>query len=84
MILDVGGMDTPLSGELVNYVDILSPNEVYPRVKLQTELARIQPYSHDKGDDGMIEAAKAVQKGHPQLNILLKLGAHGMANEIRR
>ncbi len=80
VILDVGGMDTPLSDELLNYVDILSPNEVRTSSYPQTELARVFPYPKEKGLDGMIEAAKALQKGHPQLHVLLKLGAHGIAS----
>ena len=67
VFLDAGGVDAPLSDELLSSVALLSPNE--------TELARLAKVP--TGSDAEVEAAARalLTRGVPQ--VLVKLGADG-------
>jgi len=74
--LDVGGRDEPLSEELLNLVDIISPNE--------TELERVIGHKVETFE----EAKRALEKFvgdhetheiHRDLTVVLKMGEHGSA-----
>lgn len=69
VILDAGGVDAPIPLELLNYVNILSPNE--------TELARITGMPTDSFE----QISRAVTKCHEMgvKQVLVKLGAKGSA-----
>jgi ribokinase len=62
VVLDVGGRDTPFPDEILEFIDILSPNE--------TELARLSG-THD------LEAGIQWARDRGVNNILLKLGSQG-------
>ena len=68
VILDAGGMDIPISKELLETVNIFSPNE--------TELERIMDSSFDKDLTSEENALKLIE-GFPLLSMLLKLGSKG-------
>lgn len=70
VILDAGGMDIPITSELLEHVNIFSPNE--------TELERLMEGDFDKSLSSYDNALKLMEK-HPGLDILLKLGANGSA-----
>ncbi|KAJ6894224.1 ribokinase [Populus alba x Populus x berolinensis] len=67
VILDAGGMDAPMPPELLNVVDILSPNE--------SELARLTCMSTESFE----QIGQAVVKCHKMgvKQVLVKLGAKG-------
>uniref|UniRef100_A0A2P2NG04 Ribokinase n=1 Tax=Rhizophora mucronata TaxID=61149 RepID=A0A2P2NG04_RHIMU len=69
VIFDAGGMDAPMSLELLNVVDIFSPNE--------TELSRIT----EMPTDGFEQIGQAIMKCHEMgvKQVLVKLGARGSA-----
>ncbi|XP_043702448.1 ribokinase [Telopea speciosissima] len=69
VILDVGGMEGPIPGELLNFVDILSPNE--------TELARLTGMQTDSFEQINHAVAKCQEMGVKQ--VLVKLGEKGSA-----
>ncbi|TNV71945.1 hypothetical protein FGO68_gene4956 [Halteria grandinella] len=69
VILDVGGRDEPLSKELIQYIDIISPNE--------TELERV---IHKKGLETEEDIQREVDifiRTNPHIKVLLKRGEHG-------
>ncbi|KAK6946579.1 LOW QUALITY PROTEIN: Carbohydrate kinase PfkB [Dillenia turbinata] len=67
VILDAGGIDAALPGDLLSYVDILSPNE--------TELGRLTGMPTDTFEQ--ITVAKCHKMGVKQ--VLVKLGGQGSA-----
>ncbi|KAH7543929.1 hypothetical protein JRO89_XS15G0063000 [Xanthoceras sorbifolium] len=69
VILDAGGMDAPIPRELLNVIDILSPNE--------TELGRLTGMPTNSFE----EISEAVIKCHEMdvKQVLVKLGAKGSA-----
>ncbi|KAK3009352.1 hypothetical protein RJ639_013088 [Escallonia herrerae] len=69
VILDAGGVDAPIPPELLNLVDILSPNE--------TELARLT----GRPTESFEQISQAVVKCHELgvKQVLVKLGAKGSA-----
>ncbi|CAN1140614.1 RBSK [Linum perenne] len=69
VILDAGGVDTPIPAELLNAVDIFSPNE--------TELSRITGMSTESFE----QIGEAVEKCHEMgvKQVLMKLGSKGSA-----
>lgn len=69
VILDAGGMDTPIPQELLNFIDILSPNE--------SELGRLTQMPTDTYE----QISEAVVKCHKMgvKQVLVKLGAKGSA-----
>ncbi|CAH8391075.1 unnamed protein product [Eruca vesicaria subsp. sativa] len=67
VILDVGGMDTPIPNELLDYIDILSPNE--------TELSRLTGMPTETFDQISEAVAKCHNLGVKQ--VLVKLGSKG-------
>ncbi|CAN0899785.1 RBSK [Linum grandiflorum] len=69
VILDAGGVDTPIPAELLKAVDIFSPNE--------TELARITGMSTESFE----QIGEAVKKCHYMgvKQVLMKLGSRGSA-----
>lgn len=69
VILDAGGMDAPMPPELLNVVDIFSPNE--------SELARLTCMSTESFE----QIGQAVVKCHKMgvKQVLVKLGAKGSA-----
>ncbi|VVA18927.1 PREDICTED: ribokinase [Prunus dulcis] len=69
VILDAGGMDAPISQELLNFVDILSPNE--------TELGRLTGMPTENFE----QISHAVVKFHKMgvKQVLVKLGSRGSA-----
>lgn len=69
VILDAGGMDTPIPQELLNFIDILSPNE--------SELGRLTGMPTDSYE----QISEAVVKCHKMgvKQVLVKLGAKGSA-----
>ncbi|KAJ4829295.1 hypothetical protein Tsubulata_000992 [Turnera subulata] len=69
VILDAGGMDTPLPQELLEAVDFFSPNE--------SELGRVTAMSTDSFE----QIGQAVKKCHGMgvKQVLVKLGAKGSA-----
>jgi ribokinase len=69
IVLDAGGDDSPVCGELLGLVTYLSPNE--------TELARLSGRPTDGGEDQVLAAALALQQTAGVQNVLVKLGAHG-------
>ncbi|MED6196356.1 hypothetical protein PIB30_046709 [Stylosanthes scabra] len=69
VIFDAGGMDSPIPQELLNYVDILSPNE--------TELGRLTGMASESFADIAQAAAKCHKWGVKQ--VLVKLGEKGSA-----
>ncbi|KAL1299812.1 hypothetical protein HN51_044356 [Arachis hypogaea] len=69
VIFDAGGMDSPIPQELLNYVDILSPNE--------TELGRLTGMATESFEDIAQAAAKCHKWGVKQ--VLVKLGEKGSA-----
>ncbi|OMO74571.1 Ribokinase [Corchorus capsularis] len=69
IIMDAGGMDTPMPQELLNYVDILSPNE--------SELGRLTGMPTESFEQISQAAAKCHKMGVKQ--VLVKLGAKGSA-----
>ncbi|KAF7836599.1 ribokinase isoform X1 [Senna tora] len=69
VILDVGGVDAPIPQELLNFVDILSPNE--------TELGRLTGLPVDSFDEITEAALKCHKMGVKQ--VLVKLGTKGSA-----
>eukprot|EP01084_Bolivina_argentea_P143165 251460_1 len=80
VILDVGGEDTKISKELLNYVDILSPNE--------TELQRLINYYDTSNKYNILTsrystikkikgACSVLQSFNKDMNILLKRGNKG-------
>ena len=76
VILDVGGRDEPLSEELLNLVDILSPNE--------TELERVIGHKVQTFEEAKHALEKFVgdhetHEIHRDLTVVLKMGEHGSA-----
>lgn len=69
VIMDAGGMDAPMPQELLNFVDILSPNE--------SELARLTGMPTENFEQISQAAAKCHKMGVKQ--VLVKLGAKGSA-----
>ncbi|KAK6934102.1 Carbohydrate kinase PfkB [Dillenia turbinata] len=69
VILDAGGMDTPLPRELLSYVDILSPNE--------TELGRLTGMPTNTFEQINQAVVKCQKMGVKQ--VLVKLGGQGSA-----
>ncbi|KAG8077479.1 hypothetical protein GUJ93_ZPchr0007g3259 [Zizania palustris] len=69
VILDAGGMDAPVPGELLSLVDIFSPNE--------TELARLTGM-HTETFEQISQAAGACHKMGVK-EVLVKLGSQGSA-----
>ncbi|KAF8080662.1 hypothetical protein N665_0929s0015 [Sinapis alba] len=69
VILDVGGMDTPIPSELFDSIDILSPNE--------TELSRLTGMPTETFEQISQAVAKCHKLGVKQ--VLVKLGAKGSA-----
>ncbi|XP_061345327.1 ribokinase [Gastrolobium bilobum] len=69
VILDAGGMDAPIPQELLNFVDILSPNE--------TELGRLTGMPTESFEEITQAAIKCHKLGVKQ--VLVKLGAKGSA-----
>ncbi|KAL2943377.1 Ribokinase [Bienertia sinuspersici] len=69
VILDAGGMDAPLPRELLNYVDILSPNE--------SELSRLTGMPTETFEQVNQAVTKCYEMGVKQ--VLVKLGAKGSA-----
>ncbi|KAJ1378484.1 Ribokinase-like [Sesbania bispinosa] len=69
VILDAGGMDAPIPQELLNFVDILSPNE--------SELGRLTEMPTDSFEEITRAAVKCHKLGVKQ--VLVKLGAKGSA-----
>ncbi|KAH7651921.1 Ribokinase/fructokinase protein [Dioscorea alata] len=69
VILDVGGMEGAISKELINVVDILSPNE--------TELARLTGMPTENFEQITHAAMKCHEMGTKQ--VLVKLGEKGSA-----
>lgn len=69
VILDVGGMDTPIPNELFDSIDILSPNE--------TELSRLTGMPTESFEQISQAVAKCHKLGVKQ--VLVKLGAKGSA-----
>ncbi|CAL9215307.1 unnamed protein product [Arabidopsis halleri] len=69
VILDVGGMDTPIPNELLDSVDILSPNE--------TELSRLTGMPTETFEQISQAVAKCHKLGVKQ--VLVKLGSKGSA-----
>ncbi|KAI4333447.1 hypothetical protein L6164_018260 [Bauhinia variegata] len=67
VILDVGGVDTPIPQKLINFVDILSPNE--------SELARLTGMPTDSFDEITQASVKCQKMGAKE--VLVKLGAKG-------
>lgn len=69
VIFDVGGMDAPMPQELLNFIDILSPNE--------SELGRLTGMPTDSYE----QISEAVVKCHKMgvKQVLVKLGAKGSA-----
>jgi sugar/nucleoside kinase (ribokinase family) len=70
VILDVGGRDEPFTTELLEYVDILTPNE--------TELVRVlgkEPKNIEDQDRLITEFLRH----HPRTKLLLKKGEYGSA-----
>ena len=70
VILDAGGMDISISSELLDLVDIFSPNE--------TELERIMEDLYNK-EYSLTANALLLMEKHSNLSILLKLGSKGSA-----
>lgn len=73
-ILDVGGMDSPITNELLSLLDIISPNK--------TELKRISGKNVDISDEKeLISVIEDLRKksNNKNLEILLKLGSKGSA-----
>lgn len=68
VILDVGGRDEPLSEELLQNVDILSPNE--------TELERVIGRKVESHEHARQEV-HTFMKSHPAIRVLLKQGEFG-------
>jgi len=64
VVLDAGGMDGPLPPQLLNFVDILSPNE--------TELARISGMPTESFE----QIAQAALKCHELVSSCMKFGYH--------
>ncbi|XP_014501950.1 uncharacterized protein LOC106762504 [Vigna radiata var. radiata] len=69
VVLDAGGMDGPLAPELLNFVDILSPNE--------TELGRLTGMPTESFEEIARAALKCHQLGAKK--VLAKLGHKGSA-----
>ncbi|KAJ9671315.1 hypothetical protein PVL29_025149 [Vitis rotundifolia] len=69
VILDAGGMDVPIPVELLNVVDILSPNE--------SELARLTGMPTESFEQICQAVAKCHEMGVKE--VLVKLGAKGSA-----
>ncbi|KAJ4726597.1 Ribokinase [Melia azedarach] len=69
VILDAGGMDAPIPQELLNFIDILSPNE--------SELRRLTGMPTDSFEQVTEAVAKCHAMGIKQ--VLVKLGAKGSA-----
>ncbi|EPS58911.1 hypothetical protein M569_15900, partial [Genlisea aurea] len=67
VILDAGGMDLPLPKELLDYIDILSPNE--------SELARLTNLPTESFDQIKQAVDKCFEMGVKQ--VLVKLGSKG-------
>ncbi len=67
VVLDAGGMDRPLSSELLESITVLSPNE--------TELARLTGMP-TADEAGVIAAARSLQ-ARGVATVLVKLGARG-------
>lgn len=70
VILDVGGRDEFLSQDLIDHVDIISPNE--------TELERVIHKKLEDGDALRNEIDIFIRK-NPHIKVLLKQGEHGSA-----
>ena len=68
VILDVGGRDEPLSPELLQYIDIISPNE--------TELERVIHKKTHNQDEVRQEISLLLEK-YPNMKVLLKEGENG-------
>lgn len=69
VILDAGGVETPVPKELLNFVDFFSPNE--------TELARMTGMSTGTFEQISLAVIKCYEMGVKQ--VLVKLGAKGSA-----
>ncbi|XVE52912.1 hypothetical protein DITRI_Ditri02bG0162400 [Diplodiscus trichospermus] len=69
VIMDAGGMDAPIPQELLNFVDIFSPNE--------SELGRLTGMPTESFEQISQAAAKCHKMGVKQ--VLVKLGAKGSA-----
>lgn len=74
-VLDVGGVDKPITDELLSLLDIISPNK--------TELRRITGKEVDLNDER--ELLKVIEdlrnrSNNKNLQILLKLGSKGAAH----
>lgn len=74
-VLDVGGVDKPITDELLSLLDIISPNK--------TELKRITGKEVDLNDEKeLISVIEDLRKrsNNKNLEILLKLGSKGAAH----
>lgn len=69
VVLDAGGMDSPVPEKLLSFIDILSPNE--------TELARLTKMPTESFEQISRAVGKCHQMGVKQ--VLVKLGANGSA-----
>eukprot|EP00210_Caulerpa_lentillifera_P000895 g866.t1 len=67
VVLDAGGIDTPLSSTILPYLDVLSPNE--------TELARLT--GMEVSNDSQVELAAKKLLSMGVKSVLVKLGARG-------
>lgn len=70
VILDVGGRDELLSHDLLEDIDIISPNE--------TELERVIHKKVSSDDSLKQEIVEFISK-YPKIKLLLKQGEHGSA-----
>lgn len=70
MILDVGGRNEPMTEELLQNIDIISPNE--------TELERVINKKIN-GEDELKHEIEAFIRKYPHIKVLLKKGEFGSA-----
>lgn len=76
VMLDIGGRDEPLSDELLNLCDIISPNE--------TELDRVvgqKAHNYEEAKQGLLKFVTCAETGkfNRDLTVALKMGAEGSA-----
>ncbi|XLR50778.1 hypothetical protein S83_001450, partial [Arachis hypogaea] len=64
VIFDAGGMDSPIPQELLNYVDILSPNETElgRLTGMPTEIKQVLVKLGEKGSSLFIEGEEPIQQ----------------------
>eukprot|EP00357_Protocruzia_adherens_P034192 CAMPEP_0114994958 /NCGR_PEP_ID=MMETSP0216-20121206/13442_1 /TAXON_ID=223996 /ORGANISM="Protocruzia adherens, Strain Boccale" /LENGTH=315 /DNA_ID=CAMNT_0002358905 /DNA_START=21 /DNA_END=968 /DNA_ORIENTATION=- len=68
VVMDAGGMEKPISKEMLNNIDIFSPNE--------TEFERVFNISA-KSEEEILTHVRRFQKEFPHLKFLIKLGENG-------